>query len=104
MEEELTDLSGNEAKQYLESFGLGQSGLVRLIKESYKLLNLITFYTLIPHKQIQAWPILSGTKAPQAAGKVHTDTERGFIAANVCHDIDLIHATGLAGSPRKRPN
>ncbi len=94
MEEELTDLSGNEAKQYLESFGLGQSGLVRLIKESYKLLNLITFYTLIPHKQIQAWPILSGTKAPQAAGKVHTDMQRGFIAADVCHYIDLIDATG----------
>jgi len=92
MEEELTDLSDNEAKQYLESFGLGQSGLVRLIQKSYTLLNLITFYTLIPHDQIQAWPILKDTKAPQAAGKVHTDMERGFIAADVCHYIDLIDA------------
>lgn len=94
MEEELTDLSDNEAKQYLESFGLGQSGLVRLIQASFKLLNLITFYTLIPHEQIQAWPILADTKAPQAAGKVHTDMERGFIAADVCHYIDLIDAGG----------
>jgi len=94
MEEELTDLSDNEAKQYLESFGLAQSGLVRLIQESYKLLNLITFYTLIPNKQVQAWPIMTDTKAPQAAGKVHTDMERGFIAADVCHYIDLIDSGG----------
>ncbi len=94
MEEELTDLSDNEAKQYLESFGLAQSGLIRLIQESYKLLNLITFYTLIPSKQIQAWPILHDTKAAQAAGQVHTDMERGFIAADVCHYIDLIDAGG----------
>ncbi len=94
MEEEITDLSDNEAKQYLESFGLGQSGLVRLIQESYKLLNLITFYTLIPHQQIQAWPILANTKAPQAAGKVHTDMERGFIAADVCHYVDLTSCGG----------
>ena len=94
MEEELTDLSDNEAKQYLESYGLAQSGLVRLIQESYKLLNLITFYTLIPNKQVQAWPILKDAKAPQAAGEVHTDMERGFIAADVCHYIDLIDAGG----------
>ena len=94
MEEELTDLSENEAKQYLESFGLAQSSLVRLIKESYKLLNLITFYTLIPHEQVQAWAILQDSKAPQAAGKVHTDMQRGFIAADVCHYIDLIDAAG----------
>jgi len=101
IEEELTDLSDNEAKQYLESFGLGQSGLVRLIKESYKLLDLITFYTLILHKQIQAWPILADTKAPQAAGKVHTDMERGFIAADVCHYIDLIDAGGWQEAQHK---
>jgi hypothetical protein len=92
MEEELTDLSNNEAKQYLETYGLAQSGLIRLINESYNLLSLITFYTLIPHQQVQAWPILKDSKAPQAAGKVHTDMERGFIAADVCHYIDLIDA------------
>jgi len=90
MEEELIDLSDNEAKQYLESYGLADSGLNRLIKESYKLLNLITFYTLIPDKQVQAWPILYDSKAPQAAGKVHTDMERGFIAADVVHFDELI--------------
>ena len=90
MEEELTDLSDNEAKQYLESYGLAESGLVRLIQESYKLLNLITFYTLIPHQQVQAWPILADTKTPQAAGKVHTDMERGFIAADVISYTELI--------------
>ena len=92
MEEELTDLSDNEAKQYLQSYGLAQSGLVRLIQESYRLLDLITFYTLIPNKQIQAWPLLNGSTAPQAAGKVHTDMVKGFIAADVCHYIDLIDA------------
>lgn len=101
MEEELTDLSDNEAKQYLQSYGLAQSGLVRLINESYKLLNLITFYTLIPNKQVQAWPILKDTTAPQAAGKVHTDMERGFIAADVCHYIDLIDAGGWQEAQHK---
>lgn len=94
MEEELTDLSDNEAKQYLASYGLAQSGLVRLIKESYQLLKLITFYTLIIDKQIQAWPILKGTKAPQAASRVHTDMERGFIAAEITSYIDLMDCKG----------
>lgn len=109
MEEELIDLSQNEAKQYLESYGLADSGLVRLIKECYKLLNLITFYTLklttnnqqLTTNQIQAWPILKGTKAPQAAGKVHTDMERGFIAADVVHYLDFIDAGGWHESREK---
>ena len=108
MEEELIDLAENEQKEYLQSYGLNESGLVRLIKESYKLLNLITFYTLkladsskpkaispasakaTAGGQIQAWPILKDTKAPQAAGLVHTDMERGFIAAEVCSYEELI--------------
>jgi len=94
MEEELIDLSDNEAKQYLQSYGLADSGLKRLIKESYQLLNLITFYTLIPNKQVQAWPILKDSTAPQAAGKVHTDMERGFIAADVVHYEDFLLAGG----------
>jgi len=101
MEEELIDLSDNEAKQYLESYGLADSGLNRLIKESYKLLNLITFYTLIPEKQVQAWPILKDSKAPQAAGKVHTDMERGFIAADVVHFDDFLPAGGWQESREK---
>ena len=103
MEEELIDLSEKEAEEYLKSFGLAESGLVRLIHASYNLLNFITFYTLIlPSSvsgsrsagQIQAWPILKGTLVPQAAGKVHTDMERGFIAAEVCHYDDLIKYGG----------
>ncbi len=108
MEEELIDLPPKEAEEYLKSYGLSESGLVRLIKESYKLLNLITFYTLklansqqltadspayakdTAAGQIQAWPILKGTKAPQAAGIVHTDMEKGFIAAEVCPYEELI--------------
>jgi len=107
MEEELIDLSDNEAKQYLESYGLADSGLVRLIKESYQLLNLITFYTLknpstgSGQEQVQAWPIVSGSKAPQAAGKVHTDMERGFIAADVVHFEDFLPAGGWHESREK---
>jgi len=101
MEEELIDLSDNEAKQYLESYGLADSGLARLIKESYQLLNLITFYTLMPDKQVQAWPILKDSKAPQAAGKVHTDMERGFIAADVVHFEDFLPSGGWHESREK---
>ena len=90
LEEELIDLPLQEAQEYLKSLGMKEFGLNYLIKESYKLLNLITFYTLIPKKQIQAWPILKNTKAPEAASIVHTDMEKGFIAAEVCHFDDLI--------------
>jgi len=90
MEEELIDLREKEAQEYLKSYGLEESGLVRLIHASYNLLNLITFYTLIPNKQAQAWSILKKTLAPQAAGKVHTDFERKFIAAEVINFSNLI--------------
>lgn len=98
IEEELTDLSDKDALDYLKTYGLAQSGLVRLIQESYKLLNLITFYTLIPRKQVQAWSTLNGTTAPQAAGKVHTDMERGFIAADIVHYTDFISSGGSDAS------
>jgi small GTP-binding protein len=101
LEEELTDFSDNEAKQYLQSLGLAESGLIRLINKSYNLLNLITFYTLIFNKQVQTWSIIDGSTAPQAAGKVHTDMERGFIAADVCHYRDLIDAGGWQNAQHK---
>ncbi|OGD57177.1 hypothetical protein A2V71_02030 [Candidatus Berkelbacteria bacterium RBG_13_40_8] len=100
MEEELIDLPENEQKEFLKSYNLSESGLNRLIKESYKLLGLITFYTLKDPStssgrgRVQAWPILKDTTAPQAAAKVHTDMEKGFIAADVCHYIDLIDSGG----------
>jgi len=100
-ESELIDLPEKEQKEFLTSYNLKESCLNRLIKESYRLLNLITFYTLISQKQIQAWSILRGTDAPQAAGKVHTDFESGFIAAEVCHYDDLIKSGGWHEAKRK---
>lgn len=87
---ELSEFSQKEAQAYLESLGMRSSGVSEIIKEGYKLLSLITFYTLIPSKQIQAWPIKEGTKAPQAAGKIHSDFEQGFIAAECIHWKDLV--------------
>lgn len=97
LEAELAELSKKEAEQYLSESGISESGIDRLIKKSYEILNLITFYTLIPPSttlrtgQIQAWPILKNTKAPQAAGKIHTDFEKGFIKAEVINWQELIN-------------
>ena len=67
---------------FISELGIGESGLSRLIKKSYTLLGLISYLTAGP-KEVRAWTIQSGTKAPQAAGKIHTDFERGFIRAEV---------------------
>lgn len=102
MEEELIDLPADEAQKYLQSYDLKESGLDRLIKASYKLLNLITFYTLkLTDGQVQAWPILKGTLAPEAASKIHTDFERGFIAAEVVKYDDFVACDGWAGAKEK---
>ncbi len=90
LEAELSELSGQEAKEYLESLGKKESGTSKLIKEGYKLLNLITFYTITGGKEVRAWPIKADTKVPQAAGCIHTDFEKGFIAADVIHYNNLI--------------
>jgi GTP-binding protein YchF len=82
LEAELTDLENGEAKKYLEELGIKKSGLSQLITRSYKLLDLITFFTLNPN-EAHAWTITRGARAPQAAGKVHTDFEKGFIRAEV---------------------
>jgi len=96
MEEELIDLPENEQKEYLNSYNLKESGLNRLIEKSYQLLNLISFYTLIPEKQIQAWPISAGTSAQKAAGLIHSDFEKGFIKAEVIKYDDLTSAGSLS--------
>ena len=67
---------------FLESYGIAESGLNRLVKKCYKLLHLISFLTA-GEKETRAWTITEGTKAPQAAGKIHTDFERGFIRAEI---------------------
>lgn len=89
LEEQLSSLNEDEEKEMLEEYGLESSGLDRLIKKSYKLLGLMSFLTAGPD-EVRAWTIATGTKAPKAAGKIHTDIERGFIRAEVISYDDLI--------------
>jgi len=89
LEAELAELADEEKKEMLDEYGLEEPGLNKLIKSCYKLLGLITFFTL-ESKDIRAWTIKKGTKAPQAAGKIHTDFERGFIRAEVMDYDDLV--------------
>jgi len=90
LEAELASLSENEVKEYLAATGINQTGLDKLILQSYNLLNLITFFTSGP-KESHAWTIVRGTKAPQAAGKIHSDFEKGFIRAEMVNWLDLIN-------------
>ena len=89
VEEELSSLSLEEKQEFIEELGIGESGLDKLVKAGYRLLGLISFLTAGP-KEVRAWTITKGTKAPQAAGKIHTDFERGFIRAEVVHYDTLI--------------
>lgn len=89
IEEEISDLPEDEKKEFLEALGVNESGLDRLIAASYKLLGLISYLTAGPTES-RAWTIKIGTKAPQAAGKIHSDFERGFIRAEVVSYDDLI--------------
>jgi ribosome-binding ATPase len=89
LEAELSSLPESERADFLNEMGLTESGLVRLTREAYTLLNLITFFTA-GEVESRAWPIPKGTRAPQAAGKIHTDMERGFIRAEVYHYDDLL--------------
>jgi ribosome-binding ATPase YchF (GTP1/OBG family) len=89
LEAELSLLPEAERADFLKELELTESGLVRLTREAYTLLNLITFFTA-GEIESRAWPIPRGTKAPQAAGKIHSDMERGFIRAEVYHYDDLL--------------
>lgn len=82
VEEEIAELPPEEKQAFIEELGIGESGLDKLVKACYKLLGLISYLTAGP-KEVRAWTIERGTKAPQAAGKIHTDFERGFIRAEV---------------------
>lgn len=93
IEAELAALEPEEKEMFLRELGLRESGLDRLIKCSYRLLGLISFLTAGP-KEVRAWTIKNGTKAPQAAGKIHSDMERGFIRAEVIAYEDLIAIGG----------
>ena len=89
IEEELSGLEENDKKEMLEALGLEESGLDKLIKKSYDLLGLMSFLTA-GEPEVRAWTIKKGTKAPQAAGKIHSDIERGFIRAEIVSYDDLI--------------
>lgn len=89
LEEEIAQLDEEDKKVFLADLGLKESGLDRLIKAGYELLGLISFLTAGP-QEVRAWTIKKGTKAPQAAGKIHSDFERGFIRAEVIAYEDLM--------------
>ena len=97
IESEIALLPGDEQKDYLEAVGLSEPGLNRVIRAGYKLLHLITFFTAGP-KEARAWTVPAGTKAPQAAGVIHTDFEKGFIRAEVIAYEDYVAAGGEAGA------
>ena len=99
-EEELASLSGEEKSEFLKELGIEESGLDKLIKEGYSLLGLISFLTG-GADECRAWTIKRGTKAPQAAGKIHTDFERGFIRAEIVAFDDLAACGTMAAAKEK---
>ncbi|MCD2491288.1 redox-regulated ATPase YchF [Lacrimispora sp. NSJ-141] len=100
IEQEIAELEDDEKKMFLEDLGLKESGLDKLIKASYKLLGLISYLTA-GEQETRAWTIKKGTKAPAAAGKIHTDFERGFIRAEVVNYQDLLDAGSYAAAKEK---
>ena len=100
MEADIAELEEEEKKLFLAELGLEQSGLDRLIQKSYHLLGLISYLTAGP-TEVRAWTIARGTRAPQAAGKIHTDFERGFIRAEVVAYDDLIACGSMTAAKEK---
>lgn len=100
IEQEIAELDEDEKKMFLEDLGLQESGLEKLIRASYHILGLISFLTTGPD-ETRAWTITEGTKAPQAAGKIHTDFERGFIRAEVVSYDNLVKYDGYNGAREK---
>ena len=101
VESELAELEGEEKEEVLSDLGIEESGLDALIKASYTLLGYISFLTAGP-KEVRAWTIVKGTKAPQAAGKIHSDMERGFIRAEVIAYDDLMACGGSMVTAREK--
>ena len=100
IEEELASLDGEDKKVMLEAIGLKESGLDRVIKASYDLLGLMSFLTA-GEPEVRAWTIKKGTKAPEAAGKIHSDIERGFIRAEIVSFDDLIKEGSMVAAKEK---
>ena len=97
IESEIAAMPAEERRSYLEAVGLEEAGLDRLIRAGYALLGLVTFFTAGP-KESRAWTITRGTKAPQAAGVIHGDFERGFIRAETIAYDDYVNLAGEAGA------
>jgi GTP-binding protein YchF len=97
IESEIATLSPEERQEFLDTLGLEEAGLDRLIRAGYQLLDLITFFTAGP-KEARAWTLHRGTKAPQAAGVIHTDFEKGFIRAETIAYADYVTLGGEAGA------
>ena len=100
IEEEISQLDDDEKAEYLEALGIKESGLDKLIRASYDLLGLLSYLTS-GEDETRAWTIKKGTKAPQAAGKIHTDFERGFIRAEVINYQDLLDCGSSAAAKEK---
>ncbi len=100
VEEEIAQLPIEEKEMFIEEMGIGKSGLDRLVQVSYALLGLISYLTAGP-KEVRAWTIENGTKAPQAAGKIHTDFEKGFIRAEIVPYEDLIREGSMNACKEK---
>ena len=100
LEAQLVALPAEERREYLRSLGIASSGVDRLIQKTFRLLGLISFFTA-GEKEVRAWTIHKGTRAPQAAGEIHSDMERGFIRAEVVSYPDLITAGSYAAAREK---
>lgn len=100
IEQEISELEEDEKKMFLEDLGIQHSGLDKLVEASYRLLGLMSFLTA-GEKETRAWTIKVGTKAPQAAGKIHSDFERGFIRAEVVNYQDLLDCGSIAAAKAK---
>jgi len=100
IESEIAELDGDEKLEFLQDMGLAESGLDRMIYAGYKLLGLITYFTA-GVKEVRAWTVSDGALAPQAAGVIHTDFEKGFIRAEVIAYDDFINSAGEAGAKEK---
>ena len=100
IEEELSTLEDEDKKEMLEALGLAESGLDRVVKESYDLLGLMSFLTA-GEPEVRAWTIKKGTKAPEAAGKIHSDIQRGFIKAEIVSYEDLMREGSMVNAREK---
>ena len=100
IEAELQELSMDERQEFLQEYGLKRSGLEEIVIQGYRLLNLVTFYTTVS-KELRAWTVVTDTKAPAAAGKIHSDMERGFIKAEVISFEDFVSSGSLHNAREK---